>query len=171
MKQSRYFNYLGMVLIMNNFDAKNQRDFELNTDRLVQAIDKIRMNNSLPPTIAQLASLTGMHRNAISKRVWPSVRLEEIKTERKRTSNTSNHQNKPQDPVKVLEEKLENAKRELVYWFNKNLDNEKQIKQLEQNLCRMTDARSNYENMLKQERIKTSELTTQIKTLKEMLSS
>lgn len=160
-----------MMLMNNNFDDKNQRDFELNTERLIQAIDKVRASNSLPPTISQLSRLTGMHRNAISKRVWPRLKLEEIKTERNRKAESSPPLAKQLDPVKVLEDKLENAKRELVYWFNKNLDNEKQIKQLELNLRRMTDARSNYENMLKQERIKTSELTTQISMLKELLST
>lgn len=156
---------------MNNFDDKNQQDFELNTERLVQAIDKIRAHNSLPPTIAQLSSLTGMHRNAISKRLWPSVKLKEIKAERNRIADINKSHNKLQDPVKVLEEKLENAKHELIYWFNKNLDNEKIIKQLELNLYRMTDARNNYENLLKQERINTSELTKQINILKELFSS
>ena len=69
-----------------------------------------------------------------------------------------------------MEEKLDNAKNELVYWFNKNLDNEKQIKQLEINLERMSLARNDYETMLKQKRDKTTELTKQLNIMRDLLS-
>ena len=69
-----------------------------------------------------------------------------------------------------MEERLDNAKNELVYWFNRNLDNEKQIKQLEINLERMSLARNDYETMLKQERDKTTELTKQLNIMRDLLS-
>lgn len=155
---------------MSNYDERNLRDFDDNTRSLVKAIDKIRSNSHLPATIAQLSKLTGMHRNAISKRLWPRVKLKEIKNTRRAKSEIDAAQRKPVDPVKVLEEKLENAKHELTYWFNKSLDNEKHIKQLEINLQRMSLAREDYEKMLKQERQRTNELTKQLNIMRDLLS-
>jgi len=155
---------------MSNFDERNQRDFEENTERLVEAIDKIGSSANLPATIAQLSLLTGMHRNAISRRQWPVVKLKEIKNKRKALKQQQSSEKKQIDPITILEGKLDNAKRELVYWFNKNLDNEKKIKQLEQNLQRMTQARGDYGKMLKQERQKTSELTKQLNIMRDLLS-
>ncbi|EOV1983749.1 TPA: hypothetical protein ACMDQL_003219 [Vibrio parahaemolyticus] len=155
---------------MSNFDDRNLRDFEENTEALVKAIDKIKSSSHLPATIAQLSKLTGMHRNAISKRLWPRVKLKEIKNARAVKNKLDSVPRKLDDPVKVLEEKLEHAKHELTYWFNKSLDNEKRVKQLEINLQRMSLAREDYEKMLKQERQKTNELTKQLNIMRDLLS-
>ncbi|HAS6505046.1 MULTISPECIES: hypothetical protein [Vibrio harveyi group] len=155
---------------MSNFDDRNLRDFEENTEALVKAIDKIKSSSHLPATIAQLSKLTGMHRNAISKRLWPRVKLKEIKNARAVNNKLDSVPRKLDDPVKVLEEKLEHAKHELTYWFNKSLDNEKRVKQLEINLQRMSLAREDYEKMLKQERQKTNELTKQLNIMRDLLS-
>jgi len=154
----------------NPFDTKNQRDFDENTEKLVTAIDKINNTPSLPATIAELSRLTGLHRNAISNRVWPNQKLKLIKEKRKNQKKAETNPTENKNPIKVLEEKLDNAKNELVYWFNKNLDNEKQIKQLEINLERMSLARNDYETMLKQERDKTTELTKQLNIMRDLLS-
>ncbi|MEI8603965.1 hypothetical protein [Pseudoalteromonas sp. B160] len=154
----------------NPFDIKNQRDFDENTEKLVAAIDKINNTHSLPATIAELSRLTGLHRNAISNRGWPNQKLKLIKEKRKTQEQAETKPTINKNPIKVLEEKLDNAKNELVYWFNKNLDNEKQIKQLEINLERMSLARNDYEAMLKQERLKTEELTKKNNLLRELIS-
>ena len=154
----------------NPFDTKNQRDFDENTEKLVAAIDKINNTPSLPATIAELSRLTGLHRNAISNRVWPNQKLKLIKEKRKNQKKAETNPTVNKNPIKVLEDKLDNAKNELVYWFNKNLDNEKQIKQLEINLERMSLARNDYEAMLKQERLKTEELTKKNNLLRELIS-
>ncbi|MBE0459729.1 hypothetical protein [Pseudoalteromonas prydzensis] len=154
----------------NPFDIKNQRDFDENTEKLVAAIDKINNTPSLPATIAELSRLTGLHRNAISNRGWPNQKLKLIKEKRKTQEQAETKSTIHKNPIKVLEEKLDNAKNELVYWFNKNLDNEKQIKQLEINLERMSLARNDYETMLKNERIKSMELTKQLEQLKNLIS-
>ena len=154
----------------NPFDTKNQRDFDENTEKLVAAIDKINNTPSLPATIAELSRLTGLHRNAISNRGWPNQKLKLIKENRKTQKQTETKPTANKNPIKILEEKLDNAKNELVYWFNKNLDNKKQIKQLEINLERMSLARNDYETMLKQERDKTTELTKQLNIMRDLLS-
>lgn len=151
----------------NNFDDRNQLDYDNNTKRLNSAIDKIRATPSLSPSIAELSRLTGIHRNTISSRKWPCFTLREIKKERQLKSKLSIASQK--NPVKLIEDKLANAKRELVYWFNKNLDNEKQIKQLEQNLQRMSQARNDYESMLEQERQKNQELAKQLNLMRELI--
>jgi len=154
----------------NYFDEKNKRIFDENTEKLVSAIDKIKNTPSIPATIAELSRLTSLHRNAISNRGWPSLRLKEIKKQRLLQIKAKPETDLNYDPLKVLEKKLDNAKSELLYWFNKNLDNVKTIKQLEINLERMSNAREDYENMLKQEREKTAELTKQLNILRELLS-
>ena len=154
----------------NPFDIKNQRTFDENTQKLVAAIDKMNNTPSLPATIAELSRLTGLHRNAISNRGWPNQKLKLIKEKRKTQKQAETKPTINKNPIKVLEEKLDNAKNELVYWFNKNLDNEKQIKQLEINLERMSLARNDYETMLKQERDKTTELTKQLNIMRDLLS-
>ena len=154
----------------NPFDIKNQRTFDENTQKLVAAIDKINNTPSLPATIAELSRLTGLHRNAISNRGWPNQKLKLIKEKRKTQKQAKTKPTINKNPIKVLEERLDNAKNELVYWFNRNLDNEKQIKQLEINLERMSLARNDYETMLKQERDKTTELTKQLNIMRDLLS-
>ena len=154
----------------NPFDIKNQRTFDENTQKLVAAIDKINNTPSLPATIAELSRLTGLHRNAISNRGWPNQKLKLIKEKRKTQEQTETKPTVNKNPIKALEKKLDNAKNELVYWFNKNLDNEKQIKQLEINLERMSLARNDYETMLKQERLKTEELTRKNNLLRDLIS-
>jgi len=156
--------------MVNKFDEKNQKDYEENTKLLVNAIDKIKATPSLSPSIAELSRLTGLHRNSISNRRWPNEKLKELKNERKITAVTNTHsQKQPKSAIKDLEDKLNNAKKELVYWFNKNMDNERKIKQLEQNLNRMSTARSDYENMLNQEREITYELTKQLNLMRDLL--
>mgnify|MGYP000368494619 FL=1 len=98
------------------------------------------------------------------------VKLKEIKNKRKALRHLQFVEKKQIDPFTILEDRLDNAKRELVYWFNKSLDNEKKIKQLEQNLQRMTQARTDYEYMLKQERQQTNELTKQLTIMRDLLS-
>ncbi|MEI6894319.1 MAG: hypothetical protein V5789_06735 [Colwellia sp.] len=155
---------------MNNaFDEKNSSDYEKNTDLLHLAMEKIHQTPTLSATIAELSRITGLHRNAISNRVWPGQKLHEIKEHRKQLKTKTVENLVKIDPVSVLEEKLDNAKRELVFWFTKCTDNEKQIKQLNTNLQRMSDARSNYENMLKQERLKTEELKTELNQLRMLI--
>ncbi|WP_209327104.1 hypothetical protein [Pseudoalteromonas sp. PA2MD11] len=154
----------------NYFDEKNKRIFDENTEKLVSAIDKIKNTPSRPATIAELSRLTNLHRNAISNRGWPSLKLKEIKKQRLIQIKANPEADLNHDPLKVLEKKLDNAKSELLYWFNKNLDNEKQIKQLEINLERMSLARNDYETMLKNERMKSMELTKQLEQLKNLIS-
>lgn len=153
----------------NAFDEKNKRDFEKNTELLLSAIEKIRRNSALPATISEVSKITGMHRNGISNRGWPKTKLDEIKEQREILKNKRNESVDKIDPVKVLEEKLDNAKKELVFWFTKSIDNEKQIKQLNTNLQRMSDARTDYENMLKRERLKTEKLAAELNQLKMLI--
>ena len=155
---------------MNNaFDEKNRNDYEKNTSLLHVAIDKIRKTPTLPATIAELSRITGLHRNSISNRVWPGTKLKEIKEQRIELKKQKTENVVKIDPVRVLEDKLDNAKQELVFWFTKCTDNEKQIKQLSTNLKRMSDARSDYENMLKQERLYTEKLKKELNQLRMLI--
>jgi hypothetical protein len=151
------------------YDSVNQKAYEYNTELLVNALGTIEKDTTQSATIANLAILTGIHRNTISERKWPKDKLEEIKTDRKNKLSQP-----PKNEVKlekILGEKLENAKHELVYWFNLSNDLKKETTQLNINLSRMSDARIDYERMLILEREKTKKLQNDIQKLKELLSS
>lgn len=150
-------------------NEKNKNDFDKNTNLLNVAIEKIHRTSSLATTIAELSRLTGLHRNAISNRIWPGQKLNIIKEQREKLKKKKIENLRKVPPVKIAEDKLDNAKRELVYWFTKCSDNEQQIKQLSTNLKRMSDARNDYEKMLKQERLKTIRLTSELNQLKELI--
>lgn len=151
------------------YDSVNQKIYEDNTELLVNALGTIEKDPSQAATIANLAILTGIHRNTISERKWPKDKLEDIKTDRKNKPSQSTKNG--EKPEKILGDKLENAKLELVYWFNLSNDLKKETTQLNINLSRMADARSDYERMLILERKKTKKLQNEVQTLKELLSS
>ena len=151
------------------YDSVNQKTYEDNTVLLVNALDSIEKDPSLAATIANLVILTGIHRNTVSERKWPKDKLEEIKTDRK--NKPSESPKKEETPENILGEKLNNAKHELVYWFNNSNDLKREVTQLNINLSRMADARSDYERMLILERKKTEKLQSEVQTLKELLSS
>lgn len=151
------------------YDSVNQKTYEDNTVLLVNALDSIDKDPSLAATIANLVILTGIHRNTVSERKWPKDKLEKIKIARK--NKPSEPPKKEEKPENILDEKLNNAKHELVYWFNKTNDLEREVNQLNINLSRMADARSDYERMLILERKKTEKLQSEVQTLKELLSS
>jgi hypothetical protein len=151
------------------YDSVNQKTYEDYTALLVNALDSIDKDPSQAATIANLAILTGIHRNTVSERKWPKDKLEEIKIARK--NKPSESPKKEEKPENILGEKLNNAKHELVYWFNNSNDLKREVTQLNINLSRMADARSDYERMLILERKKTEKLQSEVQTLKELLSS
>ena len=155
--------------MMQAFDEKNNSNFKKNTELLISAVNKIKKTNALPATIAELSRMTGLHRNAISNRQWPGKELQEIKNERKKIKNKQVEISSDVNPITVLEEKLADAKRELVYWFTKCSDNELKINQLTTNLNRMSQARDSYEDMLKQERAETKKLLKELEQLKALI--
>lgn len=149
------------------YDSKNDEDFENNTETIIEKLDEIRSNPRIATTISSLAKLTGLHRNTLSARGWPAKEIKDIKEQRKKKTLKAK-----QDKVKAqinIEEKLDLAKRELVFWYRKTGEADSTIEQLKLNLKRMTDAKNDYVSLLKQEREKSQRLEEEIRQLNKLL--
>lgn len=132
------------------FVKKNSEDFEANTLAIEEALQAIEQNKKLKPTISQLTKMTGIHRNTLSNRLTPIQRLKQIKQAReieKKSQNSKDNSTKI-NPLKILEEKVNNLQIEVIHWFNEYQDlklshdhMQKQYKQLKEsqqyykNLC------------------------------------
>ncbi|MBD1564300.1 hypothetical protein P4S52_13210 [Vibrio sp. SA48] len=151
------------------YDEKNQDDYERNTKLLIEKIDEIERNKNLSPTITQLAELTGIHRNTISAREFPKVRLKEIKKNRLEKKKAEQKEKIPTQK-KILEDSLDNAQKELVYWFQKCSALDTSNKQLQKNLDKMSESRKVYEQMLSEERQKVVALKAELNQIKNVLN-
>jgi DNA repair exonuclease SbcCD ATPase subunit len=153
------------------FEEKNQEDYEENSILINECIHKIKGDLELKPTLSQLAKLTGMHRNTLSNRVWPKQQLDEIKLEREREKkNDTVEKVSKKDQFRVLEDKLDKAKLELIHWFTKTRDLQDSKTQLEANLQRMTEARDTYRDKLESERKKAKSLESEVERLSDLLN-
>lgn len=107
------------------FEQRNRVDFEKITQTLLKGIAAIRSDSSKKSTIAELARLTGVHRNTIRQRAWPQERLDEIKEIRRRVAAAQKVKVAArEDPVSILTDKLEKSRLEVIYWFRKAKDAE-----------------------------------------------
>lgn len=137
----------------NAFDARNREDFNKITEALTSALARISQDNSLKATVAELSRISGVHRNTIYKREWPTETLNSIKDDRLlRKLASAEKKKKRQDPVSVLQDKLEKSRQEVVYWFNKFRDSEQSAIALDNRLSRMRQSRDGYVS-LAEERI------------------
>jgi uncharacterized phage infection (PIP) family protein YhgE len=65
------------------FDEKNQEDFIKLTERILDALEKISKNKAIPATQEKLRELSGCSRKTLHNRIWPVIKLKEIKAARK----------------------------------------------------------------------------------------
>ncbi|WP_133178698.1 hypothetical protein [Shewanella decolorationis] len=149
----------------NHFDAVNQERHDKNTVEIQKALQRIRDDYTLKPTVKVLSDLSGMHRNSLRNRKWPIEELDRIKIERNK--NIVSDVAKEKSKVTSLEDILDNAKNELIYWFNMAKDLEKQNAQLLIKLDRISSSRDYYENAYKEEINNVKDLKEQIKLLAE----
>jgi hypothetical protein len=154
----------------NYFDKKNQETYEKNTFILVSAINKIKQNPNLKATISELVKITGLHRNTIRNRGWVKDKLNYIKTEKKNKLVSRQFKESQIKPEASFEEKYNQLKKELVYWFNSCSTLKNQVEQLTINLHRVSDARRYYEAMLFEERGKVRKLNEHIDYLNLIIS-
>ncbi|MEF1280572.1 hypothetical protein QTO05_15735, partial [Vibrio fortis] len=86
----------------DSYNESNQNDSDEYTKVINAALYKIESNPGLKPTIAQIVKMTGLHRNTISNRGWPSAKLKEIKAERHQTKLRAQNGTKSQKAPKEL---------------------------------------------------------------------
>ncbi len=153
------------------FDNRNQEDFGKNTEALSKALLAIASDNKLKTTISELSRITGIHRNTIRNRQWPAQRLESIKEQRSLEELSRKlKQEKRQDPVRVLTEKLEKSRLEVVYWFNKRNEAEETIHSLEVRLNNLRDSRDLYLQLGEQGKLEINKLKREVERLKGVIS-
>lgn len=147
----------------NHFDVVNQERHDKNTVDIHKALQRIRDDYTLKPTVKVFSDLSGMHRNTLRNRKWPIEELDRIKSDRNK--NIVSDVTKDKSKVTNLEDILDNAKNELVYWFTVAKDLEKQNAQLVIKLDRMSSSREYYESECKKHKEYIQELLLKIKIL------
>ncbi|WP_161866129.1 hypothetical protein [Pseudomonas yangonensis] len=153
------------------FESRNKEDFDQNTEALSKALQAIASDNKLKATISELSRISGIHRNTIRNRRWPSERLEAIKEQRKLEElRIKLKKEKRQDPVSVLAEKLEKSRLEVVYWFNQRNELEETARALEVRLKSMSESRDFYLKQSEAGLLEIKSLKLEIEKLKGVIS-
>lgn len=153
------------------FESRNKEDFDQNTEALSKALQVIASDNKLKATISELSRISGIHRNTIRNRRWPSERLEAIKEQRKLEElRIKLKKEKRQDRVSVLAEKLEKSRLEVVYWFNQRNELEKTARALEVRLKSMSESRDFYLKQSEAGLLEINSLKLEIEKLKGVIS-
>ena len=153
------------------FESRNKEDFDQNTEALRKALQVIASDNKLKATISELSRISGIHRNTIRNRRWPSERLEAIKEQRKLEElRIKLKKEKRQDPVSVLAEKLEKSRLEVVYWFNQRNELEETARALEVRLKSMSESRDFYLKQSEAGLLEINSLKLEIEKLKGVIS-
>jgi len=152
------------------FDAKNQRDFDVNTERLAQGIMQIASDTTLKPTVAELSRITGIHRNTIRQRDWPAKRLEAIKDNRRAEVLSQRvRAERKQDPKTVLMQRLEKSRLEVLYWFNRFQEAESSFASLDKRLMTVRESRDYYVKVGDELRARINQQDTEIQKLRDAL--
>lgn len=128
------------------YDQRNKEDFERYSESLAEALLQIQNDTKLKPTIAQLSKMTGIHRNTISSRVWPAQKLYAIKEARAEAANKKKEKERRNavDQQSLLAEQLNQARKEIIYWFNEAEDFRRFYEHSDKKFRQMRDARDLY---------------------------
>jgi uncharacterized membrane protein YheB (UPF0754 family) len=150
------------------YDEKNVEDYIKNTLAIEVALDKIRCDPNLKATITQVQNITGLNRKTIRDRD-PNEELVKIKKRRKVEAQIDKEEKK--DSVSELESQLDNAQKELVYWFKEAQSKELQLNQIELKTKRKQETIDWYKAELEKERLATSTLKMQLNQLTELMEN
>ncbi|TFW70759.1 hypothetical protein C3Y98_08775 [Methylotenera oryzisoli] len=115
-------------------EEKNQQDFHEVTNRIRDAIEKIRLNPKCKPTQSVLAKLALVNRGTINNRKWPLDELKKIKVNRKEANldDVSVKHIKPNGQKDLsFEERLYLNREELRVWKVKADKEGQKVAQLE----------------------------------------
>lgn len=158
-------------MMMQAFDSKNKEDFDKNTEILSNGLLVIASDKKTKTTISELSRITGIHRNTIRNRQWPAQRLEAIKEQRRLEELSFKiRKEKKQDPVRVLTEKLEKSRLEVVYWFNKFNEAEETVHSLEIRISNLRNSRDHYLQLSESGHLEIINLKREIEKLKGAIS-
>tara|TARA_Y100000588_G_C14277872_1_gene935311 strand:+ start:5769 stop:6275 length:507 start_codon:yes stop_codon:yes gene_type:complete len=158
------------------FDDKNREDFDANTKAITDALLVIENDKKRPASLAEVARLTGLHRNTLSNRsiVVGTLELQTTVSDEisrikkvKRAQKEGDKETEKQHTA-TLEELLDSAKNELVFWFKKYRDLSLEFGQMEMQLARKVELVDWYKKELQAERDKLVSLEEQVNLLKEL---
>jgi HD-GYP domain-containing protein (c-di-GMP phosphodiesterase class II) len=152
------------------FDKRNKEDFDKVTQVLLAGIVSIRSDSSLRATIAELARLTGVHRNTISNREWPQDHLVDIKEQRRRVAAARQLKVATrEDPVSILTDKLEKSRLEVVYWFTQAKDAEDRFLSKERESKNFQESQNYYIARCEAQEITIAELRKEVQKLQRVV--
>lgn len=111
-----------------SFDTRNQSDFVEMTKSINSALDRIRNDSRLKPTIANLAKTADCAPGTLRNRKWPLSELKKIKELRNKVINQSEEETvKPSELTELsridrYREQIDMAREETLRWKNKHDD-------------------------------------------------
>ncbi|EJE4176571.1 hypothetical protein [Vibrio vulnificus] len=158
---------------MAEYDKKNRELFEENSEKIQSALDIIRKNKNLKATISEVAAITGLHRNTLSKSSSRgenlSKALEQIKKDRKQFSERCKVTR--QQHEKNLQNLLDQSKLEILHWFTKYSESDRELEKLRNRLKQESDSLEWYRKELKKAQDERSRLDEKVKLLESMLGN
>ncbi|MCR9696713.1 hypothetical protein [Vibrio parahaemolyticus] len=158
---------------MAEYDKKNRELFEENSEKIQSALDIIRKNKNLKATISEVAAITGLHRNTLSKSSSRgenlSKALEQIKKDRKQFSERCKVTR--QQHEKNLQNLLDQSKLEILHWFTKYSESDRELEKLRNRLKQQSDSLEWYRKELKKAQDERSRLDEKVKLLESMLGN
>ncbi|MEZ8543724.1 hypothetical protein AB6C74_12810 [Vibrio splendidus] len=157
---------------MAEYDERNKEQYDLNTKKIEEALLAIRKDKKLKATKKQLVDLTGLHRNTFDSkgsRSWVSQELEIIKSIRQEQSKLNiTTEKKKEDNLQKL---LDQSKLEILHWFTKYSESERELDKLRHRLKRDNDSLEWYKAELVKGRKSQVALEERIELLESLLSS
>ncbi|MEZ9703793.1 hypothetical protein AB4308_05130 [Vibrio breoganii] len=156
---------------MAEYDKRNKEQYDVNTKKIEDALLAIRNDRRLKATKKQLVELTGLHRNTFDSRgtrSWVGQELEILKKDKKEYSNRNKvTEKKKEDNLQKL---LEQSKLEILHWFTKYSESERELDKLRQRLKRDNDSLEWYRAELAKGRKYQVALEERVERLESLLS-
>lgn len=146
-------NSSGSIREQLPFDERNERDFVGVTQRIRDALSKIKLNEAIKATESSLAKLAKCSRGTLANRKWPLDELRAIKDGRK--ASRKGRAKHPPDVAKLieqckgLEEQLRSNRDELLRWKLECDDKDNRIKRLEHVSSVLAKQKNQLERLLK----------------------
>ncbi|QPK05084.1 hypothetical protein [Vibrio kanaloae] len=156
---------------MAEYDKRNKEQYDVNSKKIEDALLAIRNDRRLKATKKQLVELTGLHRNTFDSRgtrSWVGQELEILKKDKKEYSNRNKvTEKKKEDNLQKL---LEQSKLEILHWFTKYSESERELDKLRQRLKRDNDSLEWYRAELAKGRKYQVALEERVERLESLLS-
>ncbi|NOI95371.1 hypothetical protein [Vibrio sp. T3Y01] len=157
---------------MAEYDERNKEQYDINTKKIEDALLAIRNDKKLKATKKQLVELTGLHRNTFDSkgtRSWVGQELEILKIAKQEHSNRNKvTEKKKEDNLQKL---LDQSKLEILHWFTKYSESERELDKLRHRLKRDNDSLEWYKAELVKGRKSEVALEERIELLESLLSS